>query len=42
MNAQSEVTVIHPITNAVMPLQEFDLPVKRQGIQLFCFVEETP
>jgi len=42
MDAQGKVTVVHPITYAVMPLKEFDLEVKRQGTQLFCFVEETP
>ena len=42
MNSNNQVTVIHPITNAIMPLNEFDLPVKRQGTQLFCFVEEAP
>ncbi len=33
--------VIHPITNAIMPLKEFDLEVKRQGTQFFCYVPDT-
>lgn len=42
MNSQGEVIVVHPITNAIMPLVEFDMKVMRQGSQLFCFMEDTP
>lgn len=35
-------TVVHPITNAIMPLKEMDLEVKRQGTQFYCFIEEDP
>lgn len=41
VNSQGEVTVIHPITNGIVPLKEFDLEVRRQGSQLFCFVEDA-
>ena len=41
MDSKGRVTVIHPLTNAIVPLKEFDLKVKRMGTQLFCFVEDT-
>ncbi len=34
------VTVVHPLTFSIMPLKELDLPVKRQGTQLYCFIED--
>ena len=40
MDSEGKVIVIHPITNAVMPLKEFDMEVRVQGTQLSCFVEE--
>jgi len=38
---ESGVVVIHPITFAVIPLKEFDLKVKRQGTELYCFIEDS-
>ena len=40
MNSTGEVTVVHPLTNAILPLKEFNLEVKRQGTQLYCFIED--
>lgn len=42
INGQGHVTVVHPIRNELMPLNEFDLEVRRQGTELLCFVEDTP
>ena len=28
------VTIVHPLTNSIMPLKDFEMPVKVQGIQL--------
>ncbi len=38
LDSKGNVTVIHPMTNAIMPLKEFELKVKRQGKQLYCYV----
>lgn len=38
MDSKGNVTVIHPITNAILPLKEFDLEVKRQGTGLYCYL----
>ena len=40
MDASGNITVVHPITYAVVPLDEFDLQIKRQGTQLYCFIED--
>ena len=36
------INIIHPITNAIIPLKECDLRVKRMGSEIYCFIEEPP
>ena len=41
IDTKGTVTIVHPETFAIMPLKELELEVKRQGTQLYCFIEEN-
>ena len=40
MDSKGNITVVHPVTNAILPLKELDLKVRRQGRQIYCYLED--
>ncbi|MEH0020849.1 MAG: zonular occludens toxin domain-containing protein [Desulfobacter sp.] len=42
MTSTGDITVVHPATQSLVPLQSLEMKVERQGTELYCFMEDTP